>query len=290
MGSFILGVVLISILTFVLAGLPAIVWIILIQSAGLQDYLYAFTTILFSILNLILFFKLSLEYLDSDEHKTLSIIEIIIIVCFIVAGIFIKPHSFFFNIIYSSFIVKILAMLCIPVLIMNIINCFFADDKESIKTNLVVIGGAALLSLAFSSVVIWVADFKDNKDIGHKIQSWFVYDNNKFDKIRKDAKIESEYDFLNGELGTALNSLKETCDINEEDCYKKVKTGLYNKSNLKEYGYDISSIEWQDNDIALLRVFDKKTKEYSVYKMNYRDYSLEKSSDKEFYDLRDANK
>ncbi len=65
-----------------------------------------------------------------------------------------------------------------------------------------------------------------------------------------------------------------------------IKRNLFSQAGIKEYGYSVTDSVWQTDDIRIICVVDSKTREHKMYKLNYRNYSLEESSDKEFLSVK----
>ena len=68
-----------------------------------------------------------------------------------------------------------------------------------------------------------------------------------------------------------------------------IKRNLFSQAGIKEYGYSVTDSVWQTDDIRIICVVYSKTREHKMYKLNYRNYSLEESSDKEFLSVKNAN-
>lgn len=329
MGS-IIGFIFLCLFIFTLScflgGLPFIVWIILVEIAGLDDYMWALTLIAFSVIELIIFIIRSLggevdfniksiftkiknlikrrkdktkdkdKYVDEDKRKKhiINIIEIVVLLVIAIAGLSTEPQ--FLDLTITNHVIKMLYIILVPLIIINIINGYIIEKDyeigifEPIGNKLFEFFTVGILGIAIASTVIIFSDIYDEYNyVNDNIKSLFVYNNEEYDEIRASDDFETEYDYLNYTFSNALSSLKANNDINDPNGYDVIKRNLFSQAGIKEYGYSVTDSVWQTDDIRIICVVDSKTREHKMYKLNYRNYSLEESSDKEFLSVKNAN-
>lgn len=165
MGS-IIGFIFLCLFIFTLScflgGLPFIVWIILVEIAGLDDYMWALTLIAFSVIELIIFIIRSLggevdfniksiftkiknlikrrkdktkgkdKYVDEDKRKKhiINIIEIVVLLVIAIVGLSTEPQ--FLDLTITNPVIKMLYIILVPLIIINIINGYIIEKDYEI--------------------------------------------------------------------------------------------------------------------------------------------------------------
>lgn len=321
--GFIFSCLFVIVISAVLGGIPFFIWAILVEMAGLGDYMFSLSYLGVSIVELIIFvsyvlldaqfdlnvksiwrkikniFKKEKSIKEDKKRKTLKgkigtkTIELIIIFGCIIFALFVDPHSVALNLIYDNLIVKILYIISVPLFIMNLINGMDDGVYDSFIGGFFIKGcftlGFLLIGVGISSTALMLADSQEKyKYIGEEIKSWYVYDNDNYDEVRKNDEYKTEYDFLKDNLGKTLNSMKETYDINNQMEYSSIKNNLYRKSDMATYGYEVTDLVTVNDDVEIICIVDKKTKQHKMYKINYRNYSFEHSTDEEFLEIKNS--
>lgn len=312
-GFIITSLILIAI-SFAIIGIPSLIFGILLEMKGLGSYLYASTILIASIMELIKFvsyiigganYELNIKdifkfikSLFSKEKKetgkviskaknrslTINSIEVIVILGFVIYAIFGASHSLVFSLIYDNVVIRIIAVIFIPLVICNIINNVREKDGffYSIFINLIfsVIAGFFLAAPILFTADVW------HEDISKTIQSWFIYDDTSYDEIRLKDTFKGEYEYLKSSYEQTYNEVIKTCNINEPACLETVRKQVINGTNIKEYGYTITSDFRYSPEIEYLCIADKKTKKYKFYKLTYKGFSFELSSQEEFENMK----
>lgn len=288
---------------------------IFIEMKGLGDYMYALIAVILGIIELVWFIgansldmdlksnlknlfaslksptkKESSKQKDSKslktKHSLFFYLETIILIAIAVYSVIFPQHSFFFNIIYNNFFVQILTGLLFPLIIINTLNLIVEKEGiiESLKNSALVIVVGSLFALIISSSMLLVAEVW-YKDIAEDIKSsWFIYDNNRYDELRKSPEFKDEETYLKNYYEKILQEVisKSTCDINEPNCLDKIKTSMTTIQGIEEYGYKYSKKVIIDDNSDFLCLIDLKTKKYIFYKINYQDFAFEKSTIDEY--------
>lgn len=313
--SFIITCIVVIGLSMMLGMIPSFILAILLEMKGLGTYVYALTILVASIMELIKFIsyifcdssiKLNIKdifkmikslfnrknketrkVINKPKKKslTLNTIEVIVIVGFVIYAIFVPIHSLLASLIYKNVIIRILSIIFIPLVICNIIN----SAREDISA----IGLGFFLDLIFSlfigfivaPCIIFTADVW-HQDISKSIQSWYTYDDRRFDEIRKKDDFKGEFEYLKSSYENTYKELINTCDINEPPCLTRMSTNIFRNTNIREYGYTVSSNFQYNDQTNYFCVLDKKTKKYNFYKMTYKNFSFEKSSQEEFENVK----
>lgn len=313
--SFIITCLVIIGLSMMLGMFPSFILAIVLEMKGLGTYVYALTILVASIIELTKF--ISYVFCDSNiklnikdifkmikslfnrknketrkvinkpktKSITLNTIEVLVIIGFVIYAIFVPTHSLLASLIYKNVIIRILSIIFIPLVICNIIN----SAREDISA----IGLGFFLDLIFSlfigfivaPCIMFTADVW-HKDISEFIQSWYTYDDRRFDEIRKKDDFKGEFEYLKSSYENTYNQLINTCDINEPVCLEKMNTNIFKNTNIREYGYTITSNFRYNDETNYICVLDKKTKKYKFYKITYKDFSFELSSQEEFENLK----
>lgn len=311
MVGFIITSLVLMAISFGLAFLPTGVFIILLEMKGLGSYLYALTVLVASVVSLIKFisyiigganYELNIKdilkiikSLFSKEKKekrkviskaknrslTINTIEVIVILGFVIYAIFGVSHSFVFSLIYDNIIVRILAAIFIPLVICNLINEIREDSTGILSTCFAELLFPLFIGIFVAAPVLFTADVW-HEDISKSIQSWFIYDNTAFDELRAKDDFKGEYEYLRSQYEQTYNEIINTCDINEAPCLERVRSAVINRTSIKQYGYTITSDFRYSPEIEYLCIADKKTKKYNFYKITYKGFSFEKSSQEEF--------
>ena len=310
------------IISFALGLIPFFLWIFFIDEAGNLDYMWALTLMVVSIIELAKFigylfdkdldfnFKSLAQFIKNifkkkktDKKKeskevennsvVLRTIEVVVLIGSCIVAFFYEPH--FLNLTFSNIVVKMLYTMLIPLIIINIINKYreyrLYGLFDAISEKFWGIVCATVIGVGLSSVVVQFSfSYEDYNYIGEDIKGLFIYDNREYDDIRASAGFESEYDYLNNAFSNALTTLKANNDINDSNGYNVIKNNLFAQAGIAEYGYSVTDSEWQTDDIRYICVVDSKTREHKIYKLNYRDYSLQESTDTEFKNVRNANR
>ena len=315
MMSFIITSLVIIGLSMMLGMFPSFVLAILLEMKGLGPYVYALTILVASIIELVKFisyvfcnsniklnikdiFKMIKSLFNRKNKKTskvinkpknksitLNTIEIIVIMVFVIYAIFVPIHSLLASLIYKNVIIRILSIIFIPLVICNIIN----SAREDISG----IGIGFFLDLILSlfigfiiaPCIMFTADVW-HKDISKSIQSWYTYDDRRFDEIREKDDFKGEFEYLKSSYENTYKKLINTCDINEPACLTRMNTNIFKNTNIREYGYTITSNFRYNDETNYFCVLDKKTKKYKFYKITYKDFSFELSSQEEFENLK----
>lgn len=294
-----------------IGGIPSIVLAILLEMKGLGSYVYALTILIATFIELAKFIsyvfcessiKFNIKDLpkmikslfnkkDKDAKKvinktknkslTINTIEIIVMVGFVIYAIFVPMHSLLASLIYKNIIIRILSIIFIPLVICNLINEFRENFDSIILTCFNEIFVTLFLAFIVATPIMFTADVW-HEDISKFIQSWYTYDDNRFDEIRKKDDFKGEFEYLKSSYEETYNQLINTCDINEPPCLTRMSTNIFKNTNIKEYGYTISSNFQYNNETNYFCVVDKKTKKHNFYKMTYKNFSFEKSSQEEF--------
>lgn len=313
--SFIITCIVVIGLSMMLGMIPSFILAILLEMKGLGTYVYALTILVASIMELIKFIsyifcdssiKLNIKdifkmikslfnrknketrkVINKPKKKslTLNTIEVIVIVGFVIYAIFVPIHSLLASLIYKNVIIRILSIIFIPLVICNIIN----SAREDISA----IGLGFFLDLIISlfigfivaPCIIFTADVW-HQDISKSIQSWYTYDDRRFDEIRKKDDFKGEFEYLKSSYENTYKELINTCDINEPPCLTRMSTNIFRNTNIREYGYTVSSNFQYNDQTNYFCVLDKKTKKYNFYKMTYKNFSFEKSSQEEFENVK----
>ena len=311
MVGFIIASLFLIMISCMIGGLPSLVLAILLEMKGLGSYLYALTILIASVVELIKFisyiigganYELSIKDIpkmvksifkkDQKEKKklisqsknrslTLNTIEVIILLGFVLYAIFGMSHSFVFSLIYDNVVVRIIAVIFIPLVLCNIINGKREDEMGIFSGIFIDFILPIIIGFFIAAPMLFAADVW-YKDISESIQSWFIYDNNDFDDLREKDDFKGEYEYLKSRYEQTYNSVITTCDINEPACLETVRNKVINGTNIKEYGYTITSDFRYSPEIEYLCIADKKTKKYKFYKLTYKGFSFELSSQEEF--------
>lgn len=311
MVGFILTSLVMIAISFGLAFLPSIVFAILLEMKGLGSYLYALTVLIASIMALIKFIsyiisgssikinikdipkmikslfnkknKETKKIISKSKNRSLTInsVEVIVILGFVIYAIFGASHSFVFSLIYDNVIVRILAVIFIPLVICNIINDMRDDFAGFFSSCFMEFLLTIFLGFVIAGPTMFTADVW-YEDISKSMQSWFIYDNTAFDELRSKDAFKGEYEYLKSRYEKTYNEVINTCDINEAPCLERVRSAVINRTSIKQYGYTITSDFRYSPEIEYLCIADKKTKEYKFYKITYKGFSFEKSSQEEF--------
>lgn len=276
MFGFILSVIVFSVLSISLAMIPPFIYCMLLEMAGLGIYVSALTYIITSLISLAIFIFFTIQ-----ESDTIDFIERIILIGLVIFAIFVPTHSICLDLIYSNVFFRICAVILIPLLIFNTINMFRMDSPGFISNIFLVILMPLFFGFMIASCTMFVADVW-YKDISNSIQHSFIYDNRSFDEIRKSDDFKGEFKFLKDRYEKTYNNLDITCDINTPECLDQVSKNVLHDANITEYGYSVRRVAYNSPEIRYLCVLDKKNKNLSYYKINYKDFSFEQSSREEF--------
>lgn len=314
--GFIFTSLILIIISCIIGGIPSLIFAVLLEMKGLGSYLYALTILIASIIELVKFISYIIsgssikinvkdipkiikslfsknkknaepkKIISKSKNRSLTInsIEVIVILGFVIYAIFGASHSFVFSLIYDNVIIRIIAVLFIPLAICNIINgirdeagVFFSIFTEFFFS---IIVGFVLAAPILLTADVW------HEDISESIQSWFIYDDTSYDEIRSKDNFKGEYEYLKSSYEKTYNDVINTCDINQPSCVETVRNKVINGTNIKEYGYTITSDFRYSPEIEYLCIADKKTKEYKFYKLTYKGFSFELSSQEEFEDMK----
>ncbi len=225
------------------------------------------------------------EDTKSIKRKRIVMIEAIILIVFLINSFINPPHSIFLNLIYYGYVPRMLYGIFIPLIIINIIN---EIREHGFDFTLMAASVLILLldSAVFSTSLMLAAEtsYKEFPQAKDFITSQFKYDNDSYDKIRKEKKVTDKYEFLKGVYNDALDELYKVYDINKQEDFDKIKEELDSKISISIYGFEVSDSIWHD-DTMILYIVDKKTNEYDYYKFNIRTNSFEKSTEKEWDEL-----
>lgn len=314
-----------TVISAILGGIPYIILGSMLESAGDGSYMCALI-FLFAVIIIILEFLLDVvldvtidlnlkniwkklkslikkEKVENNSHKqkkkknknlSINTIELIVFVVCIIFAIFIKPyHSIVFPLIYKNVIVRILAVLFIPVFIMNCINTI--KDKDFDFGG---IFGIFIVSLILGVIVVVPSLAVTNmmkEEYGYiknTVHSWFIYDNTEYDKQREREKIKDEYEYFNTKFSSILDSLYGQYDINNEQSYNQLISSFYMtvKNDFSTIGYSIVNSVSQDKDTALLQIKDKKRKTSKIYKLNFKTKEFTKSNKEEYLSVLNSKK
>ena len=236
MVEFIITSLVLMAISFGLAFLPTGVFIILLEMKGLGSYLYALTVLVASVVSLIKFisyiigganYELNIKdilkiikSLFSKEKKekrkviskaknrslTINTIEVIVILGFVIYAIFGVSHSFVFSLIYDNIIVRILAVILIPLVICNLINEIREDSTGILSTCFAELLFPLFIGIFVAAPVLFTADVW-HEDISKSIQSWFIYDNTAFDELRAKDDFKGEYEYLRSQYEQTYNEI-----------------------------------------------------------------------------------
>lgn len=298
-----------------IGGIPSIILAILLEMKGLGTYVYALTILIASLMELAKFisyvfcesniklnvkdlFKMikslfnkknkeAKKLINKTKNKSLTVntIEIVVIVGFVIYAIFVPTHSLLASLIYKNIFVRILSIIFIPLVICNLINEFREDLDSILLTCFNEIFVTLFMAFLIAPCIMFTADVW-HEDISKSIQSWYIYDDNRFDEIRKRDDFKGEFEYLKSSYEETYNQLINACDINEPACLDNMGVNIVKNTNIKEYGYTITSNFKYNDETNYLCVLDKKTKKYNFYKITYKNFSFEKSSQEEFENLK----
>lgn len=313
--SFVITCIVLIGLSMGIGGIPSIILAILLEMKGLGTYVYALTILIatfieltkfisyvfcesnikFNIKDLFKIIKSLFNKKDNDAKKvinktknkslTINTIEIIVIIGFVIYAIFVPTHSLLASLIYKNIFIRILSIIFIPLVICNLINEFRENFDSIILTCFNEIFVTLFLAFIVATPIMFTADVW-HKDISKFIQSWYTYDDNRFDEMRKKDDFKGEFEYLKSSYEETYNQLINTCDINEPPCLTRMSTNIFRNTNIREYGYTISSNFQYNDETNYFCVLDKKTKKYNFYKMTYKNFSFEKSSQEEFENVK----
>lgn len=221
------------------------------------------------------------KVVKKDRNKFIIIVECLIIIAFVVYSLIKLPHGILLNFTYNGWICQILSGIYIPLLVINIIN--YTRD-EGFGYSFPILFLEYVFGFIFATTFVFAADtaFKDSPQAKNTLTSWFVYDDDSYDEIRKEKNITDEYEFLKGVYNNALDELYKDYDINNKEDFEKIKKEINSKISIKKYGFKVPDIRWYDDDNMILYIVDKKTNKYNFYKLNIRTNSFEKSNEKEW--------
>lgn len=317
--GFVLTCIVLVGISMMLGMIPPFIFCILLELKGLGPYVYALTIIIASVMALIKFisymfcesniklnpkdlFKIIKSVFNKENiktnsiinkaknrSKTINIIEVIVIIAFVLYAVFVPTHSILASLIYKNIFVRVLAVIFIPLVICNIINELREDYESFFSTCLTEVLITLFMAFILSPCIMFTADVW-HQDISKSIQSWFTYDDRRFDEIRKRDDFKGEFNYLKTSYEKTYNQLIDTCDINEPACLGRMNTNIFKNTNIREYGYTITSNFRYNDETNYFCVLDKKTKKYNFYKMTYRDFSFELSSQEEFERLKDEKR
>lgn len=316
----IIGYIISSIIASIISGvlLIGIPFGVLLEMKGLGTYMYALTIIIASLFELIYF--LFLMFMNGDveisvknfvktiksffkkekknngiketnaqkniasKEKIFCIVESIILAAIAIYSVINPQHSSVTNVIYNGLIIKVLAGIFIPLIIINIINQI-ALEHDGIFSGLGIQFNVALISIVLGFIIatgmlfvasVWYTDIEATIK-----KSWFVYDNPNFDEIRGDASFNAD-EYLKSEYQKLDDKYKQsmTCDINEEQCMKELKLKIVREvdnrgAEIRNYGYMYKSRIEVDTNTDVLCITDMKTTRNLFYKINYRDFSFD---------------
>lgn len=201
-------------LSSLLGGLPFIVWIILVEIAGLDDYMWALTLIAFSVIELVIFIVRALgvdvdfnikniftkiknlikrrkditkdkdKYVNEDKRKKhiINIIEMVILLGIAIAGLSTEPQ--FLDLTITNPVIKMVYIILVPLIIINIVNGYIIEKDyeigifEPISNKLFEFFTVGILGVAIASTVIMFSDVYDEHNyVNDNIKSLFVYNN-----------------------------------------------------------------------------------------------------------------
>ena len=317
----IIGYIISSIIASIISGvlLIGIPFGVLLEMKGLGDYMYALTIILASLMELIWF--LFLLFVGGDFHFSLKdiikkiksffkkeketnknkekknnqetitsrerffyIVEGIILIAIAIYVVINPQHSSISNLIYNGLIIKILAGIFIPLIIINTINLialegdgFFSGIGTQISTILlsIVLGFIITTGMLFVASV-WYPDIEQTIR-----KSWFIYDNPNFDKIRNNDSFNAT-EYLKNEYQKLIDTYKQnsTCDLNEEHCMKEFKLKIIREldtrnASIRTYGYKYHKRIEVDKDNDVVCITDMKTTHNLFYRINYMNFNFE---------------
>lgn len=313
--SFVITCIVLIGLSMCIGGIPSIILAILLEMKGLGTYVYALTILIASLMELAKFisyvfcesniklnvkdlFKMikslfnkknkeAKKLINKTKNKSLTVntIEIVVIVGFVIYAIFVPTHSLLASLIYKNIFVRILSIIFIPLVICNLINEFREDLDSILLTCFNEIFVTLFMAFLIAPCIMFTADVW-HEDISKSIQSWYIYDDNRFDEIRKRDDFKGEFEYLKSSYEETYNQLINACDINEPACLDNMGVNIVKNTNIKEYGYTITSNFKYNDETNYLCVLDKKTKKYNFYKITYKNFSFEKSSQEEFENLK----
>lgn len=313
--SFVISCVVLIGLSMCIGGIPSIILAILLEMKGLGTYVYALTILIATFIELAKFIsyvfcessikfnlqdllkiikslfnkknKETKKVISNAKNKSLTVntIEIIVIVGFVIYAIFVPVHSLLASLIYKNIFIRILSIIIIPLIVCNLINEFRENLDSIILTCFTEIFVTLFIAFIIAPPIMFAADVW-HQDISKSIQSWYTYDDRRFDEIRKKDDFKGEFEYLKSSYEEIYNQLIDTCDINEPSCLTRMSTNIFKNTNIREYGYTISSNFQYNDETNYFCVLDKKTKKYNFYKMTYKTFSFEKSSQEEFENLK----
>lgn len=315
----------VMVISLFLGGIPIIVFLIMLETGGLIDYVLAGTLAFASIFELVkfIYFLTSEKTLSFNikeifaniksilkkegkknkeknraktKNKTnnkVKIFELIFILLFVIIALFNKPHSILLDVIYDNLIVRILYYIFIPLVICDLINQYrdgIVNKLGEIFEGIMMSAGISLLfGIIISTSFIFTSNIMYKDVLEDKIKPLFVYENLKYDEIRSSKEFSNEYDFLKSSFINKLNELKAKYDVNDKNSYQNMKNILFRDTDIVSYGYTITDREWKDEDTVLICVVDKKTRNYNTYKLNLKNNVFELSSTDEFENIRKIN-
>lgn len=315
----------VMVISLFLGGIPIIVFLIMLETGGLIDYVLAGALAFASIFELVkfIYFLTSEKTLSFNikeifaniksilkkegkknkeknraktKNKTnnkVKIFELIFILLFVIIALFNKPHSILLDVIYDNLIVRILYYIFIPLVICDLINQYrdgIVNKLGEIFEGIMMSAGISLLfGIIISTSFIFTSNIMYKDVLEDKIKPLFVYENLKYDEIRSSKEFLNEYDFLKSSFINKLNELKAKYDVNDKNSYQNMKNILFRDTDIVSYGYTITDREWKDEDTVLICVVDKKTRNYNTYKLNLKNNVFELSSTDEFENIRKIN-
>lgn len=313
--SFVITCIVLIGLSMCIGGIPSIFFAILLEMKGLGPYVYALTILIATFIELAKFIsyvfcessikfnikdllkmikslfnkknKETKKAINKTKNRSLTVntIEIIVIVGFVIYAIFVPMHSLLASLIYKNIFIRILSIILIPLIICNLINEFRENLDSIILTCFNEIFVTLFIAFIIAPPIMFTADVW-HEDISKFIQSWYTYDDNRFDEIRKKDDFKGEFEYLKSSYEETYNQLINTCDINEPACLNNMGINIIKNTNIKEYGYTITSNFKYNDETNYLCVLDKKTKKYNFYKITYKNFSFEKSSQEEFKNVK----
>lgn len=220
----------------------------------------------------------------NKKSMIFEIVELLVLIGFIIFAVFYKYHSIVLNLIYSSVIIRSIAVSFIPLCIINTIN-FCREDYEhsiieAINEQLFTIFIGLVIGLSVASTFFFLTETQDKYNyIGDEFKSLFIYDNNKFDDIRNRSEYESEFELIENTIKKFIETAKKDRDISKDSGLTYVIN--YSLSSIKEYGYTIDNYVL-DKYIAYVKIIDKKDKERQYYKIDYENNIIVESSKDEY--------
>ena len=223
------------------------------------------------------------DKVKTSKEKTINIVEEIILIAIAVYSVINPQHSTVTNVIYNGLVIKILAGIFIPLIIINTINQIIMDGDgffSGIGVQFSTLLGSVVFGFVISTGMLFVASIY-YPDIETSIKKeWFIYDNPNFDEIRSsdtfnvNEYLKKEYKKLTEKY---LESAK--CDVNEENCMNEVKLKIVREidnrnASIRTYGYMYKSKLKVDINTDVLCITDMKTTHNLFYQINYKDFSF----------------